>query len=87
MRVTVLGRLWNFRFAHNLSNDGDCDQPDTKNKEIRVAASLDGERRLEVIIHEVTHAACWPFHEEFVEPFARDMARILSRLGYKAGEE
>jgi len=33
MRVKLLGRVWNLRFAPNLANRGDCDPPDVPKKE------------------------------------------------------
>lgn len=84
MRVRMLGKHWRLRFVPNLGpNRGDCDPPDRQAKEIRVAAGLRGEERLEVLIHELSHAAGWHIAEEFVERFAADAARALWRLGYR----
>jgi hypothetical protein len=44
---------------------------------------LRGEERLEVILHELIHAADWRLDESFVEPFAADAAAALVRLGYR----
>ncbi len=85
MRVKLLGRVWNLRFAPNLANRGDCDPPDVSKKEIRVLSTLTGEERLEVLVHEMVHAAGWHLDEAFVERFARDAARALWRLGYRDG--
>ena len=87
MRVKVLSRIWHLRFAPNMANRGDCDPPDQRNKEIRVSTSLRGEERLEVLIHELVHAAGWHIDETFVEQFASDAARVLWRLGYRDSEE
>ena len=43
MRIKLLGRIWNLRFAPNLAHRGDCDPPDRPNKEIRVLSTLGGE--------------------------------------------
>jgi hypothetical protein len=75
--------MWTLRFAPNLANRGDCDPPDKPGKEIRVSSSLQGEERLEVLIHELVHAAGWHIAEGFTETFARDAARVLWRLGYR----
>lgn len=84
MRVKVLGKVWDLRFVPNLSNRGDCDSPDTKNKKIRILSSLKGEERLEVIVHELLHASNHHlFSEEWVEQAAKDIARTLHRLGYR----
>ena len=82
MRITILGKRWKLRFAPNMGVRGDCDAPTTPNKEIRIASSLRGEERLEVLIHEMCHAAGWHIDETFVEQFAGDAARVLWRLGY-----
>jgi hypothetical protein len=87
MRIKVLGKLWRLRFAPNMGDRGDCDEPDQRGKEIRIASSLRGEERLEVLIHEIVHAAGWHIDETFVERFARDAARALWRLGYRNGNE
>lgn len=83
MRVKILGKVWNLRFAPNMANRGDCDPPTTRGKEIRILSSLRGEERLEVVIHELVHAAGWHIDEGFVAGFARDAARALWRLGYR----
>jgi hypothetical protein len=67
------------------ANRGDCDAPTTPNKEIRIASNLRGEERLEVLIHEMVHAAGWHIDETFVEQFASDAARALWRQGYREG--
>lgn len=87
MRIAILGKRWNLRFAPNMANRGDCDAPTTPNKEIRIASNLRGEERLEVLIHEMVHAAGWHIDEEFVERFAGDAARALRRQGYRTDRE
>ncbi len=86
-RLTILGRRWRLRFAPNMGNRGECDPPDQPGKEIRISSSLDGEERLEVLIHELLHAAGWHIDETFVERFARDVARTLWRLNYRSGND
>lgn len=82
MHVALLGKRWRLRFAPNLANRGDCDAPTLPNKEIRISSALDGEELLEVLVHEFTHAAYWHLDEEYVEKFAKDVARELTRLGF-----
>jgi hypothetical protein len=86
MRVKILNRMWNLRFAHNMANRGDCDPPDKPGKAIRVSSALRGEERLEVVVHELVHAAGWHIDEGFAEQFASDVARVLWRLGYRDGD-
>jgi hypothetical protein len=87
MRVKVLGKVWQLRFAPNMANRGDCEPPDKRGKEIRISSSLRGEQRLEVLVHELLHAASWHIDESFVEQFARDAARTLWRVGYRNADE
>ncbi len=78
MRIRILGKYWTFRFVPNLGkNHGTCGHPESPEKQIRVEQGLRGEALLEVVIHEVLHAANWHLDEEFVTEFASDVARIL----------
>lgn len=86
-RLKIVDKVWRLRFAPNMANRGDCDPPDQPGKEIRVSSALRGEERLEVLIHELVHAAGWHIDEAFVERFASDAARALWRLGYRDKEE
>lgn len=86
MIVTVRGRRWDLlfeRLAKTRQCDGLCDPPQKPGKKIRIEQSLSGERRLEIILHELMHAGHWDMSEEAVEEFAADAARILTKLGYK----
>lgn len=83
MRIRMMNRYWRLRFTRNLFHRGDCDGPTREKKEIRIDTSLRGEEQLEVILHELVHAAGWHIDETFVEQFARDAARALWRLGYR----
>jgi len=75
-------------FRHGMTARGDVDAPHRQNKQIRIRADLKDEERLEVIIHEITHAAIWDASEETVTEFASDLARILYRhLGYREGND
>lgn len=62
---------------------GLCDAPSTKGKTIKIAKHLEGEERLEVLIHEMLHAGLWDLAEEAVAELAKDLARELTRLGYE----
>lgn len=86
-RLKILGKVWRLRFAPNMANRGDCDPPTQPGKEIRISSALQGEERLEVLIHEMVHAAGWHIDETFVECFARDTARNLWRLNYRRSDE
>lgn len=82
MQITVSNRRWNLRFVRTKAYDGECDPPDKANKEIRIADRLKGEAKLDCVLHEMLHAAGWPLDEKFVEQFATDAARVLTKLGY-----
>ena len=84
MRVRILGKLWNLRFVRSTADyRGECDPCEQKSKEIRILSSLAGEEKLEVLIHEMLHAADWHRSEEWVETVSKDIARTLTKLGYK----
>ena len=77
------GKRWDLSFTRLTANRGDCEGPHVPNKRIRVDSSLDGEEKLEVILHECLHAADWKASEEYIEQTAIDLASILWRLGYR----
>ena len=87
MKAQLLRKRWLLDlYAKGMPADvlGQCDPPDTPGKRIAVRANLTGERRLEVLLHELLHAANWDqFSEEWVSELARDLARILWRSGYR----
>jgi hypothetical protein len=68
---------------HNDKPFGECDSPSDANKEIRILYTLRGVQLLEVIIHELLHAALWDIDEEAISEAARDIARILWKLGFR----
>lgn len=89
MQLTILGKRWSLRFVPKVDSKGsrgECDPPDQPKKEIRVLSRLTDEERMEVLIHEMLHAASWHIDEKFVEQFAADAARNLTKLGFKDGE-
>jgi hypothetical protein len=89
VKLRILGRFWGLSFVSRLKDHsrGECDPPCLPGKEIRVLSKLRGEERLEVLLHEMLHAAQWHLDEAYVEVIAADMARALWRLGYREGGE
>lgn len=87
MRVKINGRLWDLVFTNLQTIDGDCAAPTDKGKRIRVASTLRGERRLDVLLHEMLHAGAWNLDESTVSTIASDMSRVLWRLGYRGPNE
>lgn len=92
MRITMLGKRWNFRFEKDLhlseddsvgtKVDGYCNPPDKQDKEIVVESEQDEENLLSTIIHETDHAAFPWMDEEYVLAHGNDLAKLLIRLGY-----
>lgn len=87
MRIRILGKFWALRLVPTLGSAdspkrGDCDSPGSANKSVRILSGLRGEERLEVLIHEMLHAADWHRSEEWVNEVAKDISRALTRLGY-----
>ena len=84
MRIKIGSKYWNLVFTElDEETGGECDSPDTNGKEIRIATDLTKQDELEIIIHELLHAADWSKDEEWVEVIADDIARVLWKLGWK----
>lgn len=84
-KVIIRRRRWLLQTSKKLPRtvNGLCSHPDSLNKSIAIRDSLRGEKMLEVLIHEATHAGHWDMSEEAVEEFSHDVSRILWRLGYR----
>jgi len=84
MRIKVGNKYWNLIFTE-LDEDvgGECDSPDTHGKEIRISTDLKNQEELEVLLHELLHAADWSKDEEWVEEIAYNIAHILWGLGWR----
>ena len=84
MRIKIGNKYWNLIFTElDEETGGECDSPDTNGKEIRIATDLKKQDELEIIIHELLHAADWSKDEEWVEVIADDIARVLWKLGWR----
>jgi hypothetical protein len=82
--ATINGRRYNIVFAYEY--DGWCDAyaiNPHKERDIVINAPPGSTKALEIICHEVLHGSNWKASEESVERTARDLARLLRRLGYK----
>lgn len=74
--------------VHEDDPEGYCDAPHKSGKRIVVSSRLTGREKLEVVIHEITHAAFWHLDEEYVLEFARDLSAVLhTRMGYRTSDE
>lgn len=81
MRCRLRGRYWTIqRDKLPSSQDGLCD---ATTRTITVRRSLAGERELDVLIHEMLHACHWDLDEQAITETASDLARVLTRLGYR----
>jgi hypothetical protein len=88
--ITVARKRWRLSYERPVAgSNADCDSPTTPNKKIRITPGLRRRPRelLEVLIHELLHAAGWPLAEEFVEQAGADIARVLWQEGYRLTEQ
>lgn len=90
MYVTLLGKRYRMVLGplgrHKVNGEqiwGACSGPDDKGKCIWVDSRLKGEHELEILLHEMMHACDWQKDEEFIAKQARDIARALTRLGFR----
>lgn len=82
MLVTIRGKRWRLVSMPLKGAWGNCTPPDQPNKQIRLSAEITtAEGLIEIALHEILHAAQWDLDETAVEEIARDMARILTRMG------
>lgn len=86
--VSILGKQWELLFKRRMPDNhcGECDNPNTPGKQIRIRKGMREELELDTTIHEMLHAAGWHIDEPFVEQFATDAAAILMRLGWRKTE-
>jgi hypothetical protein len=91
MHLTILRRRWELVECDGRELPGcwgECEDPKSAGKRIRIRKGLIGQRRAEILLHEMLHAAGWHIGEEAVEELARDMARALHRTGcLNAGDD
>lgn len=83
MNIRILGRDWHLEFVRLRNARGKCQHPESVWRRIQIHKPLKGEERLEVLLHEMLHAAGWHIDEGFVEEFAADAAKVLWELGYR----
>jgi hypothetical protein len=65
------------------STDLPRSHPDRQDRSIWVSEGLSAKDELETWIHEALHAEDQLAEEKWVEPAARNIARLLWRLGYR----
>jgi hypothetical protein len=88
MRIKVGGKYWELSFR-KMRGDylGRCDAPDTHGKKIRISKDLEKLEELDVILHELLHAADWHKDEEWVEQTASEISHVLWKLGWRKIDE
>ena len=66
-------------------HDGSCDAPSGRRMPcIMIPGGIkSNQRTLYVFIHEALHAGNWPATEAKVEQTAKDISKLLWRLGYR----
>jgi len=79
MRARIAGKPWRIQFR-SQRDDGICT---AAKRLITVRRSLKARRLLEVLVHEILHAEHWQIDEQYVQDTAADIARILTRAGFK----
>ena len=85
MLILVKGVEWLLKFARLRGRaDGWCY---FKERKILVHQALRGERRLDVVLHELLHAHFPELSEEDVTQSASEIAEVLWNLGYRGLDE
>jgi hypothetical protein len=88
MRVTILRKRWTLYFKKMRAHWGLADRPSTPGKEIHIDPRHPSDADLlETVVHEILHCALPQWDEESVDRLGKDMARILTRLGYRRETE
>jgi hypothetical protein len=83
-RFKLSGKFLRILFVHYRKQfHGQCDPPQQKPREIWIDRRLAGQKLLEIVLHEAIHARLWRLKERDVREFARDLARLIYRLGFK----
>jgi len=96
MKARIFHKIWDVLFvATSLLNGkkksketeertySDCDDPTTKNKQIRIANNLSPVEQMDAVIHECLHASDWFKDEKWVDEVSTDIARLLWKLGWR----
>lgn len=102
MRFMLFRQQWRLHFVsrramYDRKNkeqlDGVCAVPahpghvlTKEQRTVHARDDLDDEDLMETIVHEMGHAAFPDRSEEYIDQFARDVTRLLGRLGYKRGD-
>ena len=82
-----LGKRYRVQFLPRLrdDNDGETEPPGRVGKTIRLRKDMMDDDLLDTAIHEALHACLWAIDEDTVGSMATDIARFLTRLGFRKG--
>ena len=84
MRVRLGGKYWTLRFAPNLKDYEDMVDPSRADGRLIRIGTWQGEAdTLDTIIHEALHCSRPELDEAAVDATARDLSRLLWRVGYR----
>ena len=84
MRVRLGNRYWSLRFSGNLKDFGSMQDGGTADSRIIRIGTWQGEQdTLDTVIHEALHCSRPELDEQAVDATARDLSRLLWRLGYR----
>jgi len=83
MIVRILDAWVTLKFVLRRAIRGCDGKYDAEKKQILVYNGLEDPYRLEIILHELLHAADYYKDEVWVKRTAHDIAEILTKLGYK----
>lgn len=76
------GKRWILE-ASRGTTDGECDAPHVKGKKLKAPLESKTRHALDTIIHEALHACVWSLADEDVSETARDISKLLWRLGWR----
>lgn len=65
MFIKILGKRWRLQESPQIKDRGICESPKARRKRILIRPDLEGEERLEVLLHEMLHAAFWHLDEGY----------------------
>jgi len=87
VRVRLGRKYWRLRFSANLADYGSMVDPGhASGRLIRIGTWQGEQDTLDTIIHEALHCSRPELDEAAVDATARDISRLLWRLGYRKAE-
>ena len=84
LHFSIMGKRYKLRYVKHMKDFGQCDEPERKNKEIRIREGQTEREELDTLLHELTHSLAWhQFDESWVTQAANDIGTVLWRLGWR----